>query len=166
MAIRDKLRANATPYLQPGESIQAVFCGQTTSQWFALISWWIIVAKNSYRVVVVTDRRILVCRSGRLTMTPVKAVLAEYSRSTRIGPASGLWYKCETLGERMYVHKRFHKDIAAADGMAPAPGAAASASTAGRWAPDPSGRYEMRYWDGSTWTNHVQSGGVQTTDAV
>ena len=36
--------------------------------------------------------------------------------STKIGPASGLWYRTEALGERLYIHKRFHKDIAAADG--------------------------------------------------
>ena len=117
MAIRDKMRSNAEPLLQPGETIQAVFGSQTTSQWFALLSYWIIIIKNSYRVVVVTDRRILVCRSGRFTTTPVKEVLHELPRSTRIGPATGLWYRSEALGERMYVAKRFHKDIAAADAL-------------------------------------------------
>jgi hypothetical protein len=115
MAIRDKIRKNAEPHLQPGETVQVVFAAQTTSQWFALISYWIIIFKNSYRVVVVTDRRILVCRSGRLTTTPIKAVLSEWPRATKIGPASGLWYKCDSLGERLYIHKRFHKDVAAAD---------------------------------------------------
>ena len=95
--------------------MQAVFVGQTTSQWFALISIWIIIMKSPYRVVVVTDRRILVCRSGRFRTTPVKEVVNELPRTTRIGPASGLWYKCQTLGDRLYIHKRFHKDIAAAD---------------------------------------------------
>lgn len=118
MAIRDKLRANAAPFLQPGENVQAVFCGQTTSQYFALISVWIIILTNAYRVVVVTDRRILICRSGRFRMTPVKEVLRELPRATRIGPASGLWWRSESLGERLYVHKRFHKDVAAADGQA------------------------------------------------
>jgi hypothetical protein len=115
VAIRDKLRANAEHVLQPGEVVQSIFVGQTTSQWFALISMWIIILKSPYRVVVVTDRRILVCRSGRFRTTPVKEVVAELPRSTRIGPASGLWYKCETLGDRLYIHKRFHKDVAAAD---------------------------------------------------
>ncbi|GGN10599.1 scramblase [Terrabacter tumescens] len=32
------------------------------------------------------------------------------------------------------------------------------------WYPDPSGRHEMRYWDGSLWTEHVATGGVQATD--
>jgi hypothetical protein len=119
MAIRDKLSKNAAPLLQPGEVIQATFPAQTTSQYFALISYWIIIFKNAYRVVVVTDRRILVCSSGRVTMTPVKEVLRELPRATRIGPASGLWYKTEALGERLYVNKRFHKDIAAADAAIP-----------------------------------------------
>ena len=120
MALRDKLRANAAPHLQPGETIQAVFCAQTTSQYFALISYWIILFTNAYRVVVVTDRRILVCRSGRLRMTPVNEVLRELPRTTRIGPPSGLWWKSQSLGEQLYINKRFHKDINAADGVAAA----------------------------------------------
>lgn len=117
MALRDKLRANAAHVLQPGENIQSVFCAQTTSQYFALISYWIILLSNAYRVVVVTDRRILVCSSGRLRMTPVKEVLRELPRNTRIGPPSGLWWRCETLGEKLYINKRFHKDVNAADGV-------------------------------------------------
>lgn len=120
VALRDKLRANAAPHLQPGENIQAVFCGQTTSQYFALISWWIILFTNAYRVVVVTDRRILVCNSGRFRMTPVKEIKRELPRNIQIGPANGLWWRCETLGERLYIHKRFHKDVTAADTGQPA----------------------------------------------
>ena len=33
------------------------------------------------------------------------------------------------------------------------------------WYPDPSGRHEHRYWDGSRWTEHVASHGRQGTDA-
>jgi len=115
MAIRDTMRANATHLLKPGEAVQAIFVAQTTSQWFALISYWIIVVRNAYRVVVVTDQRIMVCRSGRFRMTPVNEVLREFPRDTRIGPANGLWFRCDALGERLYIAKRFHKDIAAAD---------------------------------------------------
>jgi hypothetical protein len=118
MAIRDTLRANAAHVLQPGETVQAIFPAQTTSQYMALLSYWIIIFKNSYRVVVATDRRIIVCRSGRFRVTPVHEVLVELPRSTRIGPASGLWYKCESLGERLYIAKRFHRDVAEADAAA------------------------------------------------
>ncbi len=34
------------------------------------------------------------------------------------------------------------------------------------WYPDPMGRHEYRYWDGSTWTDHVASHGRQSTDPV
>ena len=32
------------------------------------------------------------------------------------------------------------------------------------WYPDPSGRYEMRYWDGLAWAEHVSRQGQQFTD--
>jgi hypothetical protein len=115
MAIRDKLRKNAAAVLQPGESIQSVFCAQTVSAYLSLISYWIIVFANAYRVVVVTDRRILVCRSGRLTMTPVKGIDRELPRATRIGDPDGLWWPCTSLGGKLYIHRRFHKDVRAAD---------------------------------------------------
>lgn len=32
------------------------------------------------------------------------------------------------------------------------------------WYPDPSKRHELRYWNGTVWTEHVASGGVQSVD--
>ena len=32
-----------------------------------------------------------------------------------MGPLSGLWARTEFTGEKMWVHKRFHKDVEAAD---------------------------------------------------
>ena len=55
---------------------------------------------------------------------------------------------------------------AAAPEPAPEPAAqtaATSAAPAG-WYADPSGRYELRYWDGGTWTEHVSRAGQQYTD--
>jgi hypothetical protein len=40
---------------------------------------------------------------------------------------------------------------------------AAPAVPAG-WYADPAGRFELRYWDGSTWTEHVSRAGQQFTD--
>jgi hypothetical protein len=34
------------------------------------------------------------------------------------------------------------------------------------WSPDPSGRHQLRYWDGATWTDHVSDGGVAGTDPI
>lgn len=50
---------------------------------------------------------------------------------------------------------------------AAAPAAAAPAATpavpAG-WYADPAGRFELRYWDGAQWTEHVSRAGQQYTD--
>ena len=35
--------------------------------------------------------------------------------------------------------------------------------TEASWQPDPSGQHELRYWDGTAWTEHVSTGGVQST---
>lgn len=35
-----------------------------------------------------------------------------------------------------------------------------------RWAADPSGKHELRYWDGTAWTEHVSDGGKQSTDPL
>ena len=37
---------------------------------------------------------------------------------------------------------------------------------AAAWHPDPTGRHQLRYWDGSTWTAHVSDNGVAVTDPV
>ncbi|HEX2578136.1 MAG TPA: DUF2510 domain-containing protein [Aquihabitans sp.] len=61
--------------------------------------------------------------------------------------------------------------LAAPPSLAPATAAAAATpapATAGPagWHPDPAGRHEQRYYDGSTWTEHVVDAGTQTTDPL
>jgi|SRR5579862_9508281 len=126
MALRDKIRANAAPFLEAGEEIQAVIPAQTMSAYWVLLSYWIILASNGLRVIVVTDRRILLCQSGRVRMTLVREVLAELPRQTVIGPAHGLWYRTDALGQRLYINRRFHKDLAAADAAIGAPAGSAN----------------------------------------
>jgi hypothetical protein len=61
----------------------------------------------------------------------VNEVLREYPRAVRIGPASGVWYRCESFDEVLYIARRFHKDVADADaasaGNAQQPGAPTTA---------------------------------------
>ena len=54
--------------------------------------------------------------------------------------------------------------------VVPAPAAAAKPDPApapavpAGWYADPAGRFELRYWDGGTWTEHVSRAGQQFTD--
>jgi hypothetical protein len=117
IAIRDKIIANSQQFLEPGEQVQAAFGAQTFNGYWALLSWLIVLFGNSYRAVIVTDRRIVVLDSGKWSMGTPKSVVRTLPRGTVIGPASGLWYRTSALGERLYVHKRFHKDVAVADSL-------------------------------------------------
>ena len=38
------------------------------------------------------------------------------------------------------------------------------ASVPPSWQPDPSGRFDFRYWGGDEWTEFVSKGGEQSTD--
>ncbi len=44
------------------------------------------------------------------------------------------------------------------------PAAAATPAVPAGWYADPAGRFELRYWDGGTWTEHVSRAGQQFTD--
>ncbi len=44
------------------------------------------------------------------------------------------------------------------------PAQPATPSVPAGWYHDPAGRYELRYWDGSAWTEHVSRNGQQYTD--
>jgi Protein of unknown function (DUF2510) len=37
-------------------------------------------------------------------------------------------------------------------------------TTPPQWSPDPSGRHQLRYWDGTSWSHHVADGGLTGTD--
>ncbi|MEX5707029.1 hypothetical protein AB1484_01610 [Parafrankia sp. FMc6] len=117
MALRDKLTARAQPYLAPGETVQHVLQAQTGPTPYFFLLTMLIIFWIDYRIVVVTDQSILVLRAGKLVPTKPKgdAPLARLPRETVLGPVSGLWGTTEATGEKLRVHKRFHKDIAAAD---------------------------------------------------
>jgi hypothetical protein len=47
---------------------------------------------------------------------------------------------------------------------APTQSGPAVANPPANWYKDPSGRHELRYWNGSAWTEHVADGGRQSID--
>lgn len=116
MALRDKLAERSAPYLEPGETVQHVFMGQTgPNPMWALLTYWIMLIKGKYFIFTVTDRAILVIRASKWVPSKPKELEARLPRATRIGPVSGMWGETHALGQRVWINKRFHKDVEAAD---------------------------------------------------
>lgn len=117
MALRDKMAGSAQAYLRPGEPIQAVIGAQTASQWVAVMGGVLFfLGLNRYRMIVVTPARILLLDTGVWGMTKARSVVAEWPRSTRLGPTSGaLWHVIPVGDKKLRIHRRFFKDIETAD---------------------------------------------------
>ena len=116
MALRDWMRDSAAEYLRPGETVEAVLGAQTASQLVAAVSgFFLFLGLNRYRIVAVTSQRVLILDAGRASMRTACGVVAELPRSTRLGPASGLWHVIPAAGENLRVYRRFFKDIETAD---------------------------------------------------
>ncbi|HEX4832145.1 MAG TPA: hypothetical protein VH478_13760 [Trebonia sp.] len=115
MALRDKLAQRAQQYLEPGEQVQSVFCVQTgASPYMALVSAWIVLLTRGYYTIAVTDRAIVILRNGWFSGTNPKEITARLPRQPLEQP-TGLWGKLNLNGTRYWVHRRFHKDVAAAN---------------------------------------------------
>jgi hypothetical protein len=123
MALRDKLAERSAPFLAPGERIQAVMMSQSgPSPYLAFLTYLILFAVKR-QIIVATDRSVLVLKAGFSGTSP-KEVLQRLPRTTHIGPVKGLWAKVELGGQKLYIHKRFHSDVARADQLAANPAAA------------------------------------------
>jgi hypothetical protein len=131
MSIKNKLEKNVQPQLESGETLQAVFPAQGgINPWFVIFTGYLLFMwMAKYVIVAVTDKRIVVFKASPLATTKPKEVLGTYPRDTRFGPLSGIFGKIELGGTKYYVHKRFHKEVAAADAASAAsePAAASSA---------------------------------------
>ncbi|TDW95406.1 hypothetical protein EV137_2746 [Kribbella pratensis] len=116
---RKDLVERSAPFLPEGSEIrQALICQAAPSFLFFVITYltgltmfWI-----KYRCVAITPEAIYVLESSRLSggASP-QHLLGAMPRHTRLGPASGRWSQVTLLGQRHWVHRRFHDQIAAAD---------------------------------------------------
>jgi hypothetical protein len=119
MALRDAQLTSATPFLRPGEPLQAIFGAQTASQWLAALTGiFVFLGFNHYRIVAVTPARIVVLDAGKTSMKKARGVVMELPRSTQLGPGTGLWHRIPAGQETLRVHRRFYKDLNAADSAA------------------------------------------------
>jgi hypothetical protein len=111
--LRDKIAERSRPFLPTDSPVRQVVVGQTgPNPWLYFVTW-LIFFWIRYRQVCVTDDGIYVLSCG-LGGKP-KELLATLPRDRQIGPVSGVWAKVSLDGESLWVHKRFHKEIAAAD---------------------------------------------------
>src|SRR5580658_7856196 len=116
MELRDTMRASAAPYLQPAEPVQAIVGAQTASQWLAALTGvFVFLGFNRYRILAVTPTRIVVLDAGKTSMKKARGVVTELPRSTRLGPGTGMWHQVPAGSETLRVHRRFFKDLEAAD---------------------------------------------------
>jgi hypothetical protein len=117
MALREKLASRTQPFLEPGEQVMQIFSAQTgPNPWLIpAIGPIIVLFFSKMRVIAVTDRAVLLLNSSKLSAKPT-ALVQRLPRQTRLGPIEGkIWGKITVGGERIWVHKRFHKDVQAAD---------------------------------------------------
>ena len=124
MALRDTIRTSVQPFLAPGEELQEVVPAQTHSNYLAALSGVLFfLSLNRYRILAVTSHRIIVLDAGKFSFKKAKSAVGEAPRQTVMGPGSGIWHVVPINGEKLRVHRRFFKDIAAADarlGVTPA----------------------------------------------
>jgi hypothetical protein len=116
MALRDSMRKSAASHLRPGEPVQAVIGAQTASRWLVPLTGFLFFPLvNRYRVIAVTPGRIVVLDAGRSSIKKARGVVTELPRSVQLGPGSGAWHVIPAGQEKLRVHRRFFRDLQAAD---------------------------------------------------
>jgi Protein of unknown function (DUF2510) len=170
VSLRSKLADRARRYLEPGEQLQAIFMAQSgPSPYWGLLTP-IMSFFSKFHQVVATDRAILVLDASMWTPARPRQLRMRRPRDFYFGRLSGLWGSFVLDNRKYWVHRRFHKDVAAADaaltemtqGRHPGPAAAAPVEQQPRslppagWYPDPSGGSAQRYWDGNGWAPPAQ----------
>jgi hypothetical protein len=119
MGPRQDLVERSAPFLPEGSEIRQVFICQAAPGFaFFLITYltgltmfWI-----KYRCVAITPDAIYVLESSKLSGgAKPQSLVGTLPRHTQLGPVSGRWAQVNLLGERHWIHKRFHDVITAAD---------------------------------------------------
>jgi hypothetical protein len=119
VALREKLRDRVQPLLEPDEQIQQVFLALSGPNPNLILLSNLFLFFNKYKIVAVTDRGIVIFRAGVWRPAVPKALEDRLPRSIRLGPVSGaIWSTINLPGKRNWVHRRFYKDVSAADSAA------------------------------------------------
>lgn len=78
------------------------------------VFWLVFTRLYARRVVMATDRGLVILAGGRWRYTPSK-LLARLPLETRIGPLRGLWLETRLGGRRLFVVPRSVRAVAEAD---------------------------------------------------
>jgi hypothetical protein len=113
--IEEKLRFSAGHHLAEHEAIQYVIPGLTRNPEWPTVLRLLWLAGNPYVVIIVTDKRILLCRRRYLRRSRVKNVIRALPRRTMIGHDNGLVFKSTSLGQRIYILQRWSEEVVRAD---------------------------------------------------
>ncbi|MFG1650036.1 hypothetical protein ACGFIE_08920 [Micromonospora sp. NPDC049275] len=116
---RDGLVQRSAPFLPPGSAIRQAFIYQTAPHFLFFIIVYITglsIFWVKYRCVAVAEDAIYVLESAKLSGGgKPQRLLGTLPRHTQLGPVSKRWAQVTILGERGWVHRRFHDQVAAAD---------------------------------------------------
>jgi hypothetical protein len=104
MGMAEKIIQSAQAHVEPGEVVQGAFAGQRNVSGRG---------GGGYRVVVATDRRFLVFRSGTFSQTVIKGLIEESSRDQRLSDPSGVFVTITVGGQTMEVNFRYFKQVRA-----------------------------------------------------
>jgi hypothetical protein len=118
MVTPEKLAKRVQLYLQPGEEVRQAFLGQRGPSPYAWVVMWLLAAFVPLRIVVVTDRAILLLRASKLPYArpkALRALLARLPRQMQLGPVRGAWSRVRVGPEELWVSRPFHRQVTAAD---------------------------------------------------
>ena len=112
MALREKLIERTKPFLEADEQVKAVFLAQTgPTPWLGGLGALIYAFIAKFRIVVVTDRSIVLLKAGALGGTKPKELVKRVPRTPLEPFSAKVWGKVMIDGERHWVHRRFKKDV-------------------------------------------------------
>ena len=116
---RPDLVGRCSPFLPGDAEVRQAFIAQAAPNFAFFIATYLTgltMRWIKYRCIAVTQNAIFVLDSTKFSGGgQPRALVGTLPRHTQLGPVSGRWAEISLLGERHWVHKRFHDQVAAAD---------------------------------------------------
>lgn len=124
--------------------------------------------------IVTTASEVTAFLSRKASAAPAAAATSSGTATSSFTPLAGSAPVAEPAGWAVAPEPAAAPAATAPTAMAPIstaatpsyqPAAAATPAVPAGWYADPAGRFDLRYWDGSAWTEHVSRAGQQYTDS-